>query len=168
MEKRGHRYRLFTDALYGEVLDLAKRSERKRMNHNFHSSMEENPHRFLNVLVRGTYITPHRHQYPPKTETFLILEGRIAFFIFDDSGEIAMQSLLSPEPGYAHGIDIDANVWHTLAVLTDHAVCFEVKPGPYVKTDDKEFAQWAPREGQAGCGEFLEKLLISVTGEGQQ
>jgi cupin fold WbuC family metalloprotein len=75
-------------ALFASLIERARQSPRLRTNHNFHSSMEDNPHRFLNVMVRGTYITPHRHCNPPKSESFLVLEGELAFFTFDDAGQI--------------------------------------------------------------------------------
>jgi cupin fold WbuC family metalloprotein len=115
-------------ALVLSLIERARQSPRLRTNHNFHSSMDDNPHRFLSVMIRGTYITPHRHRDPPKSESFLVLEGELAFFIFDDAGQIASIHVLGRDP---LGIDIQPGVWHTIAVLSNHAVCFEVKPGPY-------------------------------------
>jgi len=153
---------LLSDELFSSVLNEARNSPRKRMNFNFHAAMEENPHRFLNVMCRGTYITPHRHLYPPKSESFIVLRGRLAFFIFNDAGEITDIQILSDESGSIHGIDIAPGIWHTLAVLSDHAVCFEVKPGPYQVSDDKEFADWAPHEGSNDCERYLKTLLEKV------
>lgn len=128
------------------------------MNYNFHVSAEDNPHRFLNVMLAGTYIRPHRHLDPPKAESFLVLAGRVAFFLFDDDGSISRRIDLG-EGAEALGIDISPGIWHTLAVLTPHAVCYEVKPGPYSPVDDKAFASWAPREGDPAAGEYLQNLL---------
>ncbi|MDH5656737.1 MAG: WbuC family cupin fold metalloprotein [Spirochaetia bacterium] len=153
---------LFSDELYSEVLGRAEKSSRKRMNYNFHASMEENPHRFLNVMLKGTYITPHRHLFPPKSESFILLKGKAAFFIFNEDGAVTQTFILSDEKGFMHGIDIAPGVWHTLAVLSESAVCFEVKAGPYQKTDDKEFPDWAPREGDPKCGQFLDNLISSL------
>lgn len=143
------------------VLTRAQDSPRLRMNYNFHARPEENPNRLLNVLVRGTYITPHRHLDPPKAETFLVLQGRIAFFIFDEEGGITARHDLGPggDAPPCWGIDIGPGVWHTLVTLTDHAVCFEAKPGPYLPATDKAFAPWAPRESDPGCAAYLEGLL---------
>jgi cupin fold WbuC family metalloprotein len=162
--------------LLEETLLRARNSERLRTNFNFHASMDENPHRFLNVMLRDTYITPHRHLHPPKAESFLILVGRVAFFTFREDGAIATCDILSGgshQPDGSHqsgasrlpddlqlsddssrksdalGIDISPGFWHTLVVLSEYAICFEVKPGPYRESDDKEFASWAPREGVA-------------------
>lgn len=140
--------------LLDATLERARASERRRTNYNFHGDMQDNPHRFLNVMLHETYITPHRHLSPPKAESFLILEGQVAFFTFEDDGGIAGCDILGNESGTqpgpavgALGIDISPGYWHTLVVLSEYAICFEVKPGPYQVSDDKEFAQWAPHEG---------------------
>jgi cupin fold WbuC family metalloprotein len=145
--------------LIDELIERAKRSPRLRVNLNFHASMEDNPHRFLNAMVKGTYIAPHRHLNPPKAEAFLILEGEIAFFIFDDSGNVVRTEVVGRDP---IGIDLAPGVWHTLAPLSAHAVCYEVKPGPYSVATDKEFAPWASREGESGVAEYLEKLMSAI------
>lgn len=150
---------LLDSALFASLIERAGQTARLRTNHNFHGSMEDNPHRFLNVMVRGTYITPHRHRDPPKSETFIVLEGELAFFTFDDAGRIDRTVILGDA---VRGIDIQPGVWHSLAVLSPHVVCFEVKPGPYSATTDKDFATWAPREGDPGAGAYLEMLVSSV------
>jgi len=142
--------------LIRSLIDRAQRSPRLRTNHNFHASMEENPHRFLNAMVRGTYIAPHRHLDPPKAESFLALEGELAFFTFRDDGEVATTHILGRD---ARGVDVQPGIWHTVAVLTPHAVCYEVKPGPYSAANDKDFAPWAPREGDAGVTAYLAMLV---------
>jgi len=142
--------------LFDGLVEVARTSPRLRTNHNFHRSMEENPHRFLNVMARGTYIAPHRHVDPPKSESFIVLRGQLAFFTFDDEGGVATATVLGRDPV---GIDIQPGVWHTLAVLSDYAVCFEVKPGPYSASNDKDFAVWAPREGEPETAAYL-KLLV--------
>lgn len=146
-------------ALTEDLIERARRSPRLRINHNLHASMEDNPHRFLNVMIRGTYITPHRHLDPPKAESFLVLEGQVAFFIFDDAGAVVRTEVVGGDP---MGIDLPPGVWHTLSPLSEHAVCFEVKPGPYSAANDKDFASWAPREGDPVAAEYLETLLAPL------
>ena len=146
-------------ALFQSLIERARRSPRLRTNHNFHTSMEDNPHRFLNVMVRGTYIAPHRHRDPPKSESFLVLEGELAFFTFDGAGQITGTVILGRD---AVGVDIQPGVWHTIAVLSDHVVCFEVKPGPYSVATDKDFAPWAPRQGDQAATVYLEALVSTV------
>ena len=62
----------------------------------------------------------------------------------------------------AVGVDIQPGVWHTIAVLSDHVVCFEVKPGPYSVATDKDFAPWAPREGDPRAGAYLDMLVFTA------
>jgi cupin fold WbuC family metalloprotein len=147
---------LLDAALFESLIERARQSPRLRTNHNFHASMEDNPHRFLNVMIRGTYIAPHRHLDPPKAESFLVLAGEIAFFTFDDAGRIEGTHILGHDIA---GIDLAPGVWHTMTPLTPHAICYEVKPGPYLASNDKDFAPWAPREGDAGVREYLESLV---------
>lgn len=149
---------ILDEVLLDTITTAAGRSRRRRMNLNLHDGESDNPHRFFNVLIRDTYIPPHRHLHPPKSETFLILRGTVAFFIFEDNGDIRESITLSDE-GPAFGIDIRPGLWHTLAVLSENAVCFEVKPGPYNPTTDKQFAPWAPLEGDPACGGYLQMLL---------
>lgn len=127
------------------------------MNFNFHSSAEDNPHRMLNVLLRGTYVRPHRHVTPPKSEAFLPLTGRIGIVCFDDAGSVSGIYALDAS-GPVRGIDLPPGIWHTVVALTESAVCYEVKPGPWVPASDKDFAEWAPAEGDAGCQEFVRKM----------
>jgi len=153
--------KLISGALFDTVAGLASASPRRRMNHNFHSGPADNPHRFLNILLRGTYIRPHRHSAPPKPEAFLVLEGAADVILFDDGGSVTARYRLgadSPE-GRLWGVDLPAGVWHTVLPRTARAVCFEVKPGPWEPASDKEFAMWAPREDDPAAAEYCEGLL---------
>lgn len=127
------------------------------MNHNFHEGPEDNPHRMLNVLLRGTYVRPHRHVTPPKSEAFLPLTGRVGIVCFDDEGAVTAQYTLD-SAGPIRGIDLAPGVWHTVLALTDVSVCYEVKPGPWEPASDKDFAAWAPAEGDPAAGAFLHRM----------
>ena len=151
---------LISRRLFDSVADLASASPRRRMNHNFHLGADDNPHRFLNVLLSGTYIRPHRHLDPPKAESFLVLEGVADVIIFDEHGSITARYRLgeaSPE-GHVWGVDLAAGVWHTIVPRSDRVVCFEVKPGPWMPATDKEFAAWAPAEGDASADAYRRSL----------
>jgi len=154
------RIRRIDDTLLDETVLRAQNSARLRTNHNFHQDATDNPHRFLNALARGTYCAPHRHVTPPKSETFLVLRGRVALFTFDDRGDVLETYRLGE--GGLHGVDLDPGVWHSIAVLSDTAVCFEVKPGPWEPASDKDFASFAPREGDPKVPAYLASLLARV------
>jgi cupin fold WbuC family metalloprotein len=163
---------LLSEELIESVSEKALQSPRLRMNHNFHAGPGDNPHRFLNVLTYGTYIRPHRHKVPPKAESFVVLDGYVAIVLFDDDGRVTdaytlgSGSSLPKIPAaaarnpVARGIDLAPGVWHTIVALTPRAVCYEVKPGPWDPSTDKEFAPWAPAEGDARAGEYLAGLIL--------
>ena len=151
---------LIDEALLDRTLSRALASERRRTNHNFHESAAANPHRFLNALVRGTYCPPHRHVTPPKSESFLALRGEVALFVFDATGRVLERHVLGR--GGLLGVDVPEGVWHSIAVLTETAVCYEVKPGPWDAGSDKELAPWAPREGSDDAQPYLASLLAST------
>jgi cupin fold WbuC family metalloprotein len=152
---------LIASPLFDNVAAQAGSSPRLRMNHNFHSGPEDNPHRFLNVLLHGTYIRPHRHLMPPKSESFLVLEGIAEVIVFDDEGAMTARYQLGGETEGAHvwGIDIPPGLWHTIVARTPRVVCYEVKPGPWIPGTDKEFADWAPAEGDSAASGYLATLM---------
>jgi cupin fold WbuC family metalloprotein len=162
---------LLTDDLVEAVVEQARHSPRRRMNYNFHAGNEDNPHRFLNVFLEGSYVQPHRHKSAPKAESFIVLRGHMVAMVFDDSGAVVSGHILGPGPYVgrvpvrvgsgvvAHGIDLAPGLWHTVAALTPVAVCYEVKPGPWDAATDKEMAPWAPAEGSPDAAEYLRALL---------
>jgi cupin fold WbuC family metalloprotein len=152
---------LISSPLFDKVTAQAESSPRLRMNHNFHSGPEDNPHRFLNVLLQGTYIRPHRHLTPPKAESFLVLDGIAEVMLFDDDGAITARYELGGEAAGARvwGIDIPPGLWHTIVARTARVVCYEVKPGPWIPGTDKEFADWAPAEGEPAATVYLDTLM---------
>jgi len=151
---------ILDQALLDDVIERARASARLRTNHNFHAGAEDNPHRFLNALVKGTYCQPHRHITPPKSETFLVLRGRVAVFVFNDAGKVIETHILSTDGKLA--VDIPPGLWHSISTLSDTAVCYEVKPGPWDPKSDKGFAPWAPAEGDPKAQDYLEWLLAAV------
>lgn len=142
--------------LFDRVLARAEAAPRRRTNHNFHAGPEDNPHRFLNVMMRDTYVPPHRHVTPPKPEAFLVLRGRATVFVWTEDGRVRERHALGD--GGPMGIDLAAGLWHSVLVESHHAVIYEVKPGPWDPSTDKDFARWAPREGEPGVAAFMERL----------
>ena len=149
------------DALLDAVLERARTSPRLRTNHNFHEGASDNPHRFLNAMIRGTYVTPHRHRAPPKAESFLVVRGRVAVLLFDDEGRVTARHDLGG-PGEPIGIDVPAGEWHSVLVLGEEAVIYEVKPGPWDPATDKELAPWAPTEDDEARHGYSRTLYAAV------
>ncbi|MDR1645065.1 MAG: WbuC family cupin fold metalloprotein [Tannerellaceae bacterium] len=135
--------KIIDEQLLDETTEKAKQSPRLRMNHNFHEHLDEPVHRLINAMEPGTYLRPHRHRNPDRDESFLILRGRVAIFIFNDQGNITEQFILDSRSG-VYGAEIKAGVWHGLIVLETGSVLYEVKNGPYAPVSPENFAPWSP------------------------
>jgi cupin fold WbuC family metalloprotein len=114
--------------LLDKVSEHAKESPRLRMNYNFHQSLEDKCHRFLNAVEPGTVVSIHRH--PTKDESFVILRGKVRVTTHNDDGSIIEDVVLSQESGN-YGVDIPKNVWHTIQCIEPAMLC-ECKEGPFV------------------------------------
>ena len=112
------------------LTEQAKASPRLRMNYNFHQSLVEKCHRFLNAVEPGTDVPIHRH--PTKDETFVLLRGRVRVTTHNDDGSEIESVVLSLEDG-VYGVDIPKGVWHKLESLVSGSVIFECKEGPFVE-----------------------------------
>lgn len=113
--------------------ERAKASSRLRMNLNFHQSLDDKCHRFLNALEPGTEVPVHHH--PTKDETFVLLRGKVMVHTYDDDGAEIESILLNPAEG-RYGVNIPKGVWHTLECLESGSVIFECKEGPFVPHEE--------------------------------
>ena len=116
--------------LLDEVSQQAKQSERLRKNYNFHQSLEDKCHRFLNAVEPGTEVPIHRH--PTKDESFVILRGKVKVSTYNDDGTVLDSIVLCAEEG-RYGVDIPKGVWHAIESLEPDSVIFECKEGPFVE-----------------------------------
>jgi len=138
--------------------DKAKISRRHRQNFNFHKEDSARLQRMLNALELNTYIQPHKHENPDKVEAFFVLRGRILVVEFDDNGNISDHIILEAGKGN-YGAEIAPRIWHTIICLEAGSVAYEVKDGPYNAAIDKNFAPWAPAEGDDDCTSYISSIL---------
>ena len=149
---------IINDELINKVIDQAAVSPRRRMNYNFHPQLSDPLQRMLNCLESRTYIQPHKHENPDKCEAFIILKGKILVVEFDNTGNVTSHTVLKAGKG-VYGVEIAPCVYHCIIAMESGSVVYEVKDGPYTPLDDKNFAPWAPKEGDEGCQMYLENLL---------
>lgn len=157
-----------TKSLLREKSGHAKLNRRGREILVLHDGDGDTLQRMLNAIEPGSYIRPHRHVTPPKAEGLIVLAGAVGFVPFTSSGQ-------PDEASFVHmggesevlGVDYRAGVWHSFFALEPGTVVYEVKPGPYEATSDKEFAPWAPEEGAPEAELYLadlEKLFRGTVG----
>ena len=152
--------KIVSPELLDELSQKAMNSSRKRLNHNFHDDLVDPINRMLNAFEPGTYIQPHKHENPDKREVFIVLRGSLVVVFFDNSGTPTDFVLLEREKGN-YAVEIPAGAWHSLFALESGSVVYEVKDGPYMPLNVKNFASWAPKEGESECAEYL-KLLTEM------
>ena len=144
--------------LMDAVAEKAAASPRRRMNYNFHRSTDEKVNRLLNVMHRGSYLPVHRHLNPEKSESIIVVRGKVGVTIYDDAGR-EVESRTVGAGCDCVGFDIEAGVWHGLVVLEDNTVLFEVKQGPYAPILAENIASWSPAaDDTSAVKRFIEEL----------
>lgn len=131
---------LKVDKEYIEYLKLlAQKDSTGKCMMCFHNDIREHTHEMMFVYPAGSYIRPHSHLI--KTETTIVIEGKLQEVIFDDKGEILDKYVVDKEGIFI--TRIDKGVIHTQIPLTD-VIFYEAKPGPFTGKDDSIFPEWAP------------------------
>lgn len=144
--------------LLDEMNAKSRIASRKRAHYTFHKSDDDTLQRMLNAMQPGTYLRPHKHENPDKREVFLVLTGKFLVVEFDDAGEIVDFMILDAK-AHQHAAEIAEQTYHTVICLAPDSIAYEIKDGPYDPIDDKNFASWAPKEGEDGCDGFIQKIL---------
>jgi len=144
------------------ALDMARQSSRGRFIFRIHDSLSSELHLMINAVTKGNYVAPHRHEERVKTETFRILEGSAWVVFFGEGGSLKRTVMISEQGRKT--VAIRPNQWHTIVSDQDF-VFLESKRHPeggYNPETDKEFAEWAPKEGDSKSAEYLNNLLKKV------
>lgn len=150
---------LIDKKLFDQVGKEAKSNPRLRMNYNFHKNLDDPINRLLNVMNPGSYFPPHRHLNPDKQEIFLVLQGCLMTFIFDNDGNVLEKYEISPAKGI-YGMEIPPNVWHSFIVKEENTVVYEIKQGPFAPLSSDNIAAWAPLAADNDAVvEYMEKLM---------
>lgn len=145
-----------------DLLSRARQSPRGRLNLNLHPRLDDPIQRLLNAGSPGSYIRPHRHR-SAVWELVMTLRGHIDALVFDDDGRITRRVPL--QPGGEGIIQNEGGVWHSFVFVGQDSVAFELKPGPYDASLDKEFAVWSPPEDTPEAAAFMRWMASAAVGE---
>jgi cupin fold WbuC family metalloprotein len=155
--------KVFSSQYFKNLVNAASQSHRLRAHVNVHGSCTDQCQKLFNAIHVDSYIRPHRHSFDPKDECLVAIKGLFGFVMFTEQGLIESVILFGGEKyseklSIPSGLELPSDVWHTVVSLLDNSILFEVKKGPFEPTLAKEFAPWAPREGDNNVTSYLEEL----------
>ncbi|MCX7973892.1 MAG: hypothetical protein N3B16_05260 [Candidatus Aminicenantes bacterium] len=121
-----------------EVLAIIVRHNFDSPGPNFFTPPEWPQQLGLLIYGKGKKISPHKHKSLKRetdtfTEVLVLLRGRLKIDLFDSKNNLIQSVIL--EPGEAI---LFASGGHALEILED-AKILEVKQGPYIGQEEKEF-----------------------------
>ncbi len=145
------------EKMIAKLAEQAAISPRRRMHHNLHQSYADPSQQLLNFIFWDSYIPPHRHLAAPKPETLIALRGDLGCLVFDNAGQILRGQRLTAG-GVCAAVVIEPDEWHTVIAISETALLFETKAGPFDPMAAKELAPWAISEGDAFARGYLELL----------
>lgn len=147
-----------TNNQLNEIKDCAKTNERKRSRLCMHGSPENKLQDMFICRAKGDFEWPHKHETP---ESHLIIEGRELIVIFSDNGEMLDYFILDKESGILN-YRVNTQVYHMTILLTDLAIDYEVKLGPYLKSD-VVYAPWGPEgKSKEEADIFMKNLMEKI------
>jgi len=140
-----------------DLIHKAKITPRNRVRFCSHASSDESVHEMFIVHPKGAYVRPHKHLNKP--ESMLVIEGKVDFFIFDDSGDIkekvSMGDYNSGMPFYSSTRLAD---FHSMIIHSEWLVFLEITRGPFNK-EDTIFAEWSPNDADIkDISNFLKRI----------
>ena len=156
--------KLLTVQLIQDLGRKAATAPRKRLNHNFHESLDDPVQRLIVVMKKGTYIRPHRHAQENKWEFAVAVQGRMQVILLNDDGSLKERVDLAPG-SQTIGLEIPPEAWHTWLALEEDAAFFECKRGPYHPAKTNVFATWSPPEGDPRIAAYSQWLARARIGE---
>lgn len=155
--------KVFSSQYFEDLVNQASQSDRLRAHVNVHGSYADQCQKLFNAIKIDSYIRPHRHSLDPKDECLVAIKGLFGFIMFTEQGSIESVVLFGSEKyseqlSIPSGLELTSGVWHTVVSLVDNSILFEVKKGPFEPTLAKEFAPWAPKEGEKVANPYFQQL----------
>lgn len=119
-----------------------------------HNDIRAHLHEMINIYPKDTYVRPHSH--PFKSETKIIIEGKLLSIVFNDDGEILDKFIMEKDGIFV--FRMEKGIIHTNIPLTN-VVFHEVIEGPFIGKDDSIFPMWAPvQENTDEVKDYMKKL----------
>jgi len=144
--------------IFNELRKLAQNDITKRSRILLHSNQNSQIHEMLIAFEKGSYVRPHKHI--GKSESYLILYGKLDLIYFNDDGKIIkkfeLQDNSNETPFYFRS---ENDQWHTINIISDYVILLETTNGP-VENISTIFADWAPDPNEIKKVELFQKNLL--------
>ncbi|EHX7973763.1 WbuC family cupin fold metalloprotein [Escherichia coli] len=128
---------------FSKLISEAEINSRNRSHLNLHESFSDPIQKTLICCCSNTYIPPHYHKFAHQSELFIRLKGCFSLLIFSVDGVLTRRITIDEEnPLY----EIKPGVIHTVVALDSHNILLEIKRGPYVESEAKNFPDWVTLE----------------------
>ena len=123
-----------------------------------HKNKNSKHHSMVLLQNKNNYYRPHKHK--SKGDTFLILKGKLACFLFSKRGKIKFKCVLKKNEIFR----TPNNTFHAVMPLTKKVLYFETKKGPFLKKNDSIFASWSPsiKENKSKINDYKNMLFKSI------
>lgn len=146
------------DAAMVESLKEIARRDETDVRICLHESPDASYHDMVVVQRRGLYMRPHRHH--TKGETWHVVEGEMAAFVFDQDGNVVDAQRLSADGIFLYRIG--ERKFHSLVPLSEVIVYHEGKLGPFVPESDTVAAPWAPAHEDVEAARAYTEALVRL------
>lgn len=125
-----------------------------------HHSPDELVQEMIVVHCRDNYSRPHYH--PGTATSFLILEGELSLFLFEDDGTVTRTiEMGARDSGKPFSLRLQPNVWHMPVCRSEQIVFYETMQGPFERDSVNVWAPWSPAEDDPdGIAVYLRQLGI--------
>ncbi len=121
-----------------------------------HENRKSSNHDMILLQNKKNYYRPHKHNN--KGDTFHVIQGILAYFIFDDLGLIKNCGKLKKNELFRTEI----NEYHAILPITNKVIYHENKKGPFLKVRDSIFLKQSPKiNDDTMIINNYKKLLIS-------
>ena len=143
------------EELIQKLKDTSARLDGKNLRLCLHEGPDAAFHEMIILERRSNYYRPHKHM--SKGESYHIMEGSQAVFIFDEQGKVIDACVLEPQGSFIYRVG--PNMYHAVMPLSDLIIYHESKPGPFIREGDSVFPDWAPDgTDPQEVVEFVDKL----------
>lgn len=140
-----------------KLKNQAREKNGSRLTMCLHNDIRENVHEMIQIFKKHEYVRPHYH--PNKTETKIVLEGKLLVVIYDIDGKQLDQFIMSREENSTFMFRMNKGIIHTNIPLTD-VIFQEIISGPYLGDGDNIFPEWTcSMDDIEGVKKFMNDLL---------